>query len=104
MIAPFPITDLIPLAHSTSLGINHTQFDLDQIEKLGMVKIDLLGIKGLTVLGEVADRIHAWKSKDFSSGLDVLQKFRWTTGNFKENTRSRKIGCFRLKVRNARNL
>ena len=32
MIAPFPITDLIPLAHSTSLGINHTQFDLDQIE------------------------------------------------------------------------
>ncbi|MGI6741737.1 MAG: DNA polymerase III subunit alpha [Brevefilum sp.] len=97
VIAPFPITDLIPLAHSTSLGINHTQFDLDQIEKLGMVKIDLLGIKGLTVLGEVADRIHAWKSKDFSSGLDVLQKIPMDDlETSKRIQEAATIGCFQV--------
>jgi DNA polymerase III alpha subunit len=34
-----------------------TQFDLESIERLGLVKIDLLGIRGLTVLGDVAQAL-----------------------------------------------
>lgn len=97
VITPFPITDLVPLVHSSTLGINHTQFDLEEIEKLGLVKIDLLGIKGLTVLGEVADRIHSWKSKEFSSSLDVLQKIPLddaATSN--KILEASTIGCFQI--------
>ena len=47
------LTDLAPTQMATK-GVVITQFDLDSIERLGLVKIDLLGIRGLTVLGDVA--------------------------------------------------
>ena len=97
VIAPFPITDLIPLTHSSSLGINHTQFDLDGIEKMGMVKIDLLGIRGLTVLGEVAERIRSWRSSEFKNALAVLDSIP----NDDPDTaavilEAKTIGCFQI--------
>jgi len=97
VIAPFPITDLIPLAHSTSLGVNHTQFDLDGIEKLGMVKIDLLGIRGLTVLGEVAKRIRSWRSSEFKNALSVLDSIPNNDPDTAALVVAAKtIGCFQI--------
>jgi DNA-directed DNA polymerase III PolC len=58
VIAPGPLTDLAPTQTATK-GVAITQFDLDSIERLGLVKIDLLGIRGLTVLGDVAAAIQA---------------------------------------------
>ena len=55
VIAPGKITDLVPVMRSGSKGVTITQFDLESVEALGLVKIDLLGIRGLTVLGDVAD-------------------------------------------------
>ena len=97
IIAPFPITDLVPLVHSTSLGINHAQYDLEGVEKLGLVKIDMLGIRGLTVLGEVADKIQAWRLSEFSKGLEVLSSIPLEdlpTSQTVEDART--IGCFQI--------
>jgi DNA polymerase III subunit alpha len=58
VIAPGPLTDLAPTQLATK-GVAITQFDLDSIERLGLVKIDLLGIRGLTVMGDVAAAIQA---------------------------------------------
>lgn len=58
IISPVSLTDILPTALS-SKGIIISQFDLEGIEKLGLVKIDLLGIRGLTVLGDVADNLRA---------------------------------------------
>jgi DNA polymerase III subunit alpha len=97
IIAPFPITDLVPLVHSSSLGINHAQFDLEGIEKLGLVKIDLLGIRGLSVLGEVADRIHSWRIREFNSGLEVLESIpEDDQATSKTVCEARTIGCFQI--------
>jgi len=97
IIAPFPITDLIPLVHSSSLGINHAQFDLKGIEKLGMVKIDLLGIRGLTVLGEVADRIQSWRLSEFKNGLEVLDNIPLDDAATSQTVSEAKtIGCFQI--------
>jgi DNA-directed DNA polymerase III PolC len=97
LVAPFPITDLVPLVHSASLDINHAQFDLEGIDQLGLVKIDLLGIRGLTVLGEVANRIHSWRSKEFSDGLEVLEKIPLNDPETAATIRSAKtIGCFQI--------
>ncbi len=57
VIAPGPLTDLVPTQLATK-GVVVTQFDLESVERLGLVKIDLLGIRGLTVLGDVADAIQ----------------------------------------------
>jgi DNA polymerase III alpha subunit len=97
VIAPFPITELVPLIYSASLGINHAQFDLSSIEKLGLVKIDLLGIRGLTVLGEVADQIQSWHQSEFKNGLQVLEQIPHgdpDTATTVSNAKT--IGCFQI--------
>jgi DNA polymerase III alpha subunit len=47
------MTDLVP-RQLASKGIVVTQLDLGSIARLGLIKIDLLGIRGLTVLGDLA--------------------------------------------------
>lgn len=97
VIAPFPITDLVPLVHSTTLGINHTQYDLEGIEKLGLVKIDLLGIRGLTVLGEVAEKIQSWRLREFKNGLEVLAQIPSEDEPTTQTIGAAKtIGCFQI--------
>lgn len=56
VISPGPLTDLVPVQLATK-GVVVTQFDLESIERFGLVKLDLLGIRGLTVLGDVAEAI-----------------------------------------------
>ncbi len=97
IIAPFPITDLVPLEHSNTLGINHAQYDLEGIEKLGLVKIDMLGIRGLTVLGEVANKIQSWRLSEFRNGLEVLANIPLEDAPTSETVeQARTIGCFQI--------
>jgi DNA-directed DNA polymerase III PolC len=97
VIAPFSITDLIPIMHSSTLGINHAQYDLASIEKLGMVKIDLLGIRGLTVLGQVADQIQSWHQSEFKSGLQVLNQVPLKDAETAQTiANAQTIGCFQI--------
>ncbi len=63
VIAPSEMDDLAP-TQMASKGVRITQFDKDSIERLGMVKIDLLGIRGLTVIGDVAEAITQEKAGD----------------------------------------
>jgi DNA polymerase III subunit alpha len=72
IVAPGPLTDLVPVMRSGAKGVTITQFDLDAVETLGLVKIDLLGIRGLTVVGDVASFIHANQPGQFASRLAVL--------------------------------
>jgi DNA-directed DNA polymerase III PolC len=97
VIAPFPITNLIPIMSSSSLGVNHAQYDLNGIEKFGMVKIDLLGIRGLTVLGEVASQIQSWHQKEYKNGLQVLDQIPDEDPKTAETIlNARTIGCFQI--------
>jgi DNA-directed DNA polymerase III PolC len=51
VISPGPLTDTVALQLATK-GMIITQHDLHSIERLGLVKIDLLGIRALTVVSE----------------------------------------------------
>jgi DNA polymerase III subunit alpha len=42
------------------------------VEALGLVKIDLLGIRGLTVMGDVAEFIQTSQPDHFETALAVL--------------------------------
>ncbi len=70
VISPGPMTDLVP-TQMAAKGVKITQFDLNSIEHLGLVKIDLLGIRGLTVLGDVGE---AMLSINQSTPSDRLEK------------------------------
>lgn len=58
VISPGPLSDIVPLQLAPK-GFISTQFDHHGIEKLGLAKIDLLGISALTVLADAADLIRA---------------------------------------------
>lgn len=96
VITPGPMTDLVPV-HLASKGILITQFDLEPIERLGLVKIDLLGTRGLTVLGNVAEKVYSWRRTEFHNPLDVLDtipKDDADTRSLIQNTQT--IGCFAI--------
>lgn len=97
VVAPGRMTDLVPVMRSGTKGINVAQFDHSSIEALGLVKIDLLGIRGLTVLGDVAEFVRESLPDRFSSSLAVLEatpNSDIATSNSLE--RGQTIGCFQI--------
>ena len=97
VIAPGPINDLAPTQMATK-GIAITQFDLGSIERLGLVKIDLLGIRGLSVLGDVAETVVAKNHfPNKQAALDVLETIPGVDPPTAELVRQGKtIGCFQI--------
>lgn len=96
VIAPGLLNDLVP-THLASKGVVITQFDLETIEKFGLVKIDLLGTRGLSVLGDVAEQVRAWKSAEYRSSLDVLDAIPEDDPATAEMVReAQTVGCFAI--------
>ena len=96
VIAPGELVELAPTTLAPK-GIRITQFDLDAIEHLGLVKIDLLGIRGLSVLGEVARQVHAGRPENFASASAVLETIPLDdplTAELIQNGQT--IGCFQI--------
>ncbi len=52
VIAPYPITQMVPLERATK-GLIVTQYDMYGVEDIGLVKIDLLAQRSLSVLDDV---------------------------------------------------
>jgi len=97
IVAPGALTDLVPVMRSGGKGVVITQLDLDAVEALGLVKIDLLGIRGLTVLGDVAEFIQQNQPERFATPLAVLD----STPSDDPPTAARvergdTIGCFQI--------
>jgi DNA-directed DNA polymerase III PolC len=96
VISPGPMTDLVP-TQLASKGVVITQFDLESVSHLGLVKIDLLGIRGLTVLGDVAQELQSRSPESYPSSLDALEAIPANdeiTADLVENGRT--IGCFQI--------
>jgi DNA-directed DNA polymerase III PolC len=97
IVAPGALTDLVPVMNSGGKGVVITQLDLDSVEALGLVKIDLLGIRGLTVIGDVAEFVQHGEPEQYATPLSVLD----STPSIDEATSTRiekgeTIGCFQI--------
>jgi DNA-directed DNA polymerase III PolC len=96
VISSGPLTDSVPTQYSGK-GITITQYDLTGVQKMGLVKMDLLGIRGLTVLGDVADQIRAQHPEMGGTRLEVLENIPLEDGQTADNVRhGRTIGCFQI--------
>ena len=97
VVAPGRLTDLVPVMRSGSKGVTITQFDLEAVEAFGLVKIDLLGIRGLTVLGDVAEFIHASRPGEYPGALAVLESTPGEDPQTSDRVESGgTIGCFQI--------
>lgn len=57
VITPGPLTDVVPIQMAPK-GFLITQYDHQDVEVIGLPKIDLLGIRALTVLADAAELIR----------------------------------------------
>jgi DNA polymerase-3 subunit alpha len=57
VIAPEPLVNLVPLIRTTH-GEVMTQFDKDDVETLGLLKMDFLGLRTLTVIDDAVESIR----------------------------------------------
>lgn len=59
VISSKPLTEYIPLQHPTQNDENIvTQYEMHSIEDLGLLKIDLLGLKNLTIIEDTLSRVY----------------------------------------------
>jgi DNA polymerase III subunit alpha len=58
VIGKTALTDFVPLYRDPKTGIVSTQFTMDYLEKCGLVKMDFLGLKTLTLIKHTIDLIR----------------------------------------------
>lgn len=67
VISAGPLTDYTPLARFGDGGIN-TQYDMNWIERIGLLKMDFLGLRNLTVMDNAVREIRRTVDPDFDLG------------------------------------
>tara|TARA_B100000579_G_scaffold55795_2_gene39560 strand:- start:5272 stop:8706 length:3435 start_codon:yes stop_codon:yes gene_type:complete len=63
VIAPGPLTDYVPLFQNSSTGDVATQVDMNGLEDLGLLKMDFLGLRNLTVINKAIELIATRHNK-----------------------------------------
>jgi len=61
VIAPGPLQEIVPLQRSTTdkdASMQVTQFDMDGVQRIGLLKMDFLGLTNLSVIEETLDNIE----------------------------------------------
>ncbi|MDI6784409.1 MAG: DNA polymerase III subunit alpha, partial [bacterium] len=58
VIAPTPLTDFLPLYRNASTGDITTQYDMNAIADIGLLKMDFLGLRTLTVIDDAVKLVE----------------------------------------------
>lgn len=69
VVTPEDLTEYLPLYVDPKSGGQVTQFSMNFVEKIGLVKFDFLGLKTLTVIDNAVRLIRAGKEPDFDLTL-----------------------------------
>ena len=65
VISRFPLDNLVPLQHPTqNENAIVTQYEMHAIESMGLLKMDFLGLKNLTIIEETLKRIYAVRGEN----------------------------------------
>ncbi|MCW8808996.1 MAG: DNA polymerase III subunit alpha, partial [Rhodanobacter sp.] len=73
VIAPTPLTDFAPLYCEPGGGSVVTQYDKDDVEAVGLVKFDFLGLRTLTIIDWAVKAINARRAISGEPSLDISQ-------------------------------
>lgn len=98
VVAPGPITDFAACQRAAK-GMVVTQYDKNGVEAIGLVKMDLLGNRALTVLD---DTLNELRSQGIDVDLEALPENDPATGDTLAEGRS--LACFQVESPGMRNL
>ena len=73
VISPTKLTDFSPLYCEESGEHPVTQFDKDDVEAVGLVKFDFLGLRTLTIIHWALQAINKTRAKKNQDPLDIYQ-------------------------------
>ncbi len=100
VVSPRPITDFVPL-QKTPKGFVVTQYDMYPIEDMGLLKIDILGQKGLAVQEDVVRSVQT----NYNTKINFTRIDPTRDNDTKALMRSGKtMGCFYVESPGMRNL
>jgi DNA polymerase-3 subunit alpha len=91
VIAPSPITDFMPLQYAAK-GLVITQYSMDPVEDMGLVKIDLLGQRSLSVIADVVEKVR----QKYGIKLNVNELTEGDPGTIELWRKAKTIGCFQI--------
>ncbi len=72
VIAPTSLTDFTPLYREQGATGVVTQFDKDDVEAVGLVKFDFLGLRTLTIIDRAVRSINAARERKREDPLDIV--------------------------------
>ena len=112
IITPKPLIDLIPMSHSKDSELMVTQFDNNVVEKTGLLKMDFLGLRNLTIIKDcikIINKLHLKEIDIENIPLDDIKTFEIfqnaeTTGIFQFSSDGMKSHLKNLKPDNFNDL
>ena len=111
LISDDPLTDHVPVQHG-SRGEVVAQLDKEDIKKIGLLKMDFLGLANLTILAEAVENVRRYRGKNIdimSIPLDDQKTFEMlargdTTGVFQLEGAGMRRNVIELKPNSIREL
>ncbi|MDC3181051.1 DNA polymerase III subunit alpha [Gammaproteobacteria bacterium] len=100
VIAPSPLHEIAPIYVDTQHSGLVTQFDKDDVEKIGLVKFDFLGLRTLTIIDWAIKNIHT--SEDVE--IDIAKIDLADTKTFDLLKASNTTGVFQLESQGMKDL
>ena len=73
VIAPSPLTDFMPLYCEQGGKQTVTGFDMEDVEKIGLVKFDFLGLRTLTIIDKAVKTINVERAQKGEAPLVIEQ-------------------------------
>jgi len=95
LVTRTPLIDLVPIERATMPGRVVTQYDKEDIEALGLVKIDLLSLRTLGVVSECLDKIE----RDTGERIDLDSLPHDDPEVFKTIRAADTVGMFQIESR-----
>jgi error-prone DNA polymerase len=95
LVTRTPLIDLVPIERATMPGRVVTQYDKEDIEALGLVKIDLLSLRTLGVVSECLDKIE----RDTGQRIDLDSLPHDDPEVFKTIRAADTVGMFQIESR-----
>ncbi len=73
VVAPKALTEFIPLYREKGAASMITQMDMDDLQSLGMVKIDFLGLRTLTIIDKSMKTINRARAESGEEEIELTQ-------------------------------
>jgi len=99
VIAPSELTDFTPLYREEDGESVVTQFDKDDVEKIGLVKFDFLGLRTLTIIDKAVRTVNARRRAEGGGEIDIRSIPMDDPGTFKAIQAGHTAAVFQLESR-----